>query len=192
MVIVGGCTLQKAHGGEKMKDKMLICVSAMVGFAIAALVTFGIISLIDARDNAGYDEAYVLGSKTFAATAECTDEEFLKTADRAAKLISDTVVEGVKYDLLFKLETADDVFYIRQQRLPWETKGWKQLCRKQIVEELVRAEEVTQAHQDGKTVKVASIVLSCPVYHEDGSDWYTISTSDNDNDGIWDHKSVFC
>lgn len=175
-----------------MKDKMLICVSVMVGFIIAAMVTFGIISLLNARDNAGYDEAYVLGSKTFAATAECTDEEFLETAERAAKLISDTVEDGHEYCLMFELETPDDVFYVQQQRLLWKTKGWKQVCRRQIVDELVRAEKVVQAHEGGKTVKVIGVTLSCPVYHQDGSDWYIISASDYDNDGTWDNKNVFC
>ena len=175
-----------------MRDKILVTVSIATGFVIAAVVTFGIINLLNLRDNAGYDE-YALGENAFAATAECTDEEFLKTADRAAKLISDTIEDGHEYSLMFELETPDDdVFYVWQQRLSWRAKGWKQICRRQIVDELVRAEQVVQAHEGGKTVKVIGMTLSCPVYHEDGSDWYTISASDYDNDGVWDHKSVFC
>lgn len=121
-----------------------------------------------------------------------SDSEFWASVERAAKLVSETVISHCKYDIIFILETSGGDYFVLEQLQDTNevNQPWRDLCKNQIILELASQKKVKEAHLANEKVRVYSTTLNCPVRNSDGDGWYMMSAVDNDNDGVWDEKGI--
>lgn len=121
-----------------------------------------------------------------------SDSEFWASIERAAKLVSETIISHCKYDIIFILETSGGDYFVMEQLQDTKEvdQSSRELCKNQIILELASQKRVKKAHLADEKVRVYSTTLNCPVHNSDGDGWYMMSAVDNNNDGVWDEKGI--
>ena len=114
------------------------------------------------------------------------DDEFVRFAEKAAEFVSETIVDGHEYNILFCMETSDGrPIVIEQKRLAWDYgPEWRKQCKEAVYSELMSDQVIRELYDAGGTVTKLSTTIS--YWHE----YCIASVSDTDNDGIVDNKTV--
>ena len=139
------------------------------------------------------EAAYEAKAKVTEQRIEVKDDVFWDSADKMAKLFEDTIEDRVYTIVSLQLTYSDgtvvplDDFY--SFRLNYINDVWRARASSELIYALVTSDEVVRAHNEGKTVKISSVILKWKERKRvgDGNKERIISVCDLDNDGGWDY-----
>ena len=137
--------------------------------------------------------AYEAKGKVTVLRIEVEDDTFWDSADKATELIENTIEDRVDTTIGFKLAYSDGTTAIIDDfasfRLNYINDVWRTKTSSEIIYALATSDEVVQAHNDGKTVKIAGVILRWRERERlfDGDKERIISVCDLENDGSWDY-----
>ena len=185
-----------------MKKEVLI-IAAISAIALFAFYLIGALSNTDKLHDihAGIEDRAIMQSDNTIYTGQVeqpygilhvdsaaayADDEFVRFAEKAAEFVSETIIDGHEYDILFCIETSDGrPIVIEQKRLAWDYgPKWRKQCKEAVYSELMNDQGIRELYDAGRTVAKLSTTIS--YMHE----YCVASVCDTDCDGFVDEKHV--
>lgn len=166
-----------------MRRRILVA-SAIAG---VMLVMFGVIGLLN-QSPVTNNIREMLGSETVALAGEviCSDDEFLRAADKAARFVSNSIESGHEYDVTFilRLSEGHNVPIVQNHTSGDGSSRWRRRLQESVLAGLVSDQMVRSTYNSGKRVVGVSTTISY------SHDYCIASIVDSDNDGVMDEKHV--
>ena len=114
--------------------------------------------------------------------------EFMKSADKAAKMMSKTFEEGREYSVLFEVCASDGKLFTIEEHLPDVDFGSRdrKFYQEIVMNELMTSQKLNFYFLAGGSVELIQTVVLSPDYNDDGSGMGVWEYSDSNTDGTWD------